>query len=486
MKKTDRFLENNKIYNVINLLAAILLFAVMCWGLIYKLFWYDEMATLGFMRSSVSFKDMINYYLTIEASNLPMNQIICWPVYRLLPASNFSALFPMMIMTAAGVYFLSKLADKVFGRVAAYVTIILSITSTTVVNRIGLLCRAYALMFFATVLVLYFIYEFQNKRDVKTGICLTASAILLEYSHYFGTLLFGILCLIAFIAFLLKKNTFKMLIPYVVAGVTFIPWFLAAMRTRVAKVDDFWIEAPKLKNVVETIGYLLGANVLMCLIWGLGFVVSIIVIVKKKEIISYKCMYVIMPVLVIGAMFVYSNIGGSLYENRYFIILLPELQITAAALFQHIYDGFKGKKGCTFIYAFSGIVILAVAIMLFERCHYGVTVQYDRYVFPASYIIDENDIASESTLLAISDYTDVDVTASLGWYDFYLCKRGYEAANLEADTGGIDEDILEPYGGKIDKIYCMAPVEEVDLEDDSFEMVYQDDVYKLTVFERKK
>lgn len=488
MKKIDRFLNNKKTFIIIIVLSILYLIAFMICGTYYKHFWYDEMATVGFMRTGVSFKEMIEYYLDIEASNLPLFQIIVSVFYHNLPATPLFVLLPTMIFTVAGVILLVILAERISGKMGAYSIIVLSIFSTTVINRMGLLYRTYSFMYFTTVLSLFFIEKIKDDYNIKNIIKLSISLILLVYSHYFGTLMFGMLFMAVFIYGIIKKKGLKRLIPFLIAGVLFAPWFLLAMRTRVASVDSFWIEAPKITKVLETIGFLLGGNIFACVVWAISFGTVFIILIKRREMFSFKGMVLLLPVLILGVIFIYSNIGGSLFEARYFIIILPELMLTIALFFQELWQAIYTKSFGLLIFILEVIVLVIVAVTELMRCHMDTFAEYVKYAGAAKYIIEQNDISNPDTLLITRDYSDVDEVVSLGWYDYYLYRQGYVASNLVVKSAGdFDQtEIIDSYGDKINKVYVFAPEELIGYNGNNFEETFFDNLFRLAVYERKE
>ena len=425
-----------------------------------KEFWYDEMATLGFMKTGVSFKEMLHYYLTIEASNLPLYQIIVRAFYELLPATAFYVLLPSMIMTILGEFLLVRLTDKAFGRVAAYIVLLLSFFSTTFVNRMGLLLRAYSLMFLASIFTFTMIYKLCKSDKVSDYVLFTLVLLLLVYSHYFGCLLFGMLGLGTFLLALIKKVSWKQLLPYFIAGLLFLPWFLLAMKTRVTGVDDFWIAPPTVKNVIETIGYLLGGNIIATFLWGLAFAFCLVMIIKSKSFFSFETLVVMIPMVIIATIFIYSHVGGSLYENRYFIVIAPYLLMTIGIFFQKIFELIHNKKLAVVVYVLSGIILLATFVLMVQRCVKDMNFQYDIYGGPARYIINQGDLEDEDVLLITRDYTDVDRITSMGWYDYFFERRGIKAAHVEfKDSGGGKQtELIESYGDIINKVYIIHPI----------------------------
>lgn len=482
----DKITNNKKIFWIVVILGICVMLGMMLFGITNKEFWYDEMAIIGFMRSGTSFAQMVGYYLNIEASNLPLYQIIVSIFYKLFPPAELYVLIPSMLFTIVGVVLVVMLTDKMSGRIAAYTVLLLSVVSTTIITRMGILLRAYSLMFFGTIASLYCIFLIKENEKRLWYILETVSLFLLVYSHYFGTLMFGMLGVFTLLGCILKKCKLRCLIPYVIDSILFAPWFLLAMKTRVKTVDNFWIEKPSLKSVAETIGYLLGGNYIACALWGVASVVCMILFIKRKEYLSYKTVVVVLPVVVIGIIFVFSYVMGSLYENRYFIILLPEILLTIGMFFQEIVNKFKENKFGNLCIILEMVCIGIIMIGMFGRCYGDAGARYVRFAGAANYIVQEGDIENNNTLLVIRDYDAVDSVTSMGWYDYYLHRRGYDANNIEILTIDFVAEVIDDYGDSIDKVYIFAPIDLAQYNEDRFEMIFQEYNLKLTVLERKK
>lgn len=488
MAKFRNAYNNNRIFNITIAVGILTMLGIMLYGISFKELWFDEMAIVGFMRTGVSFREMMGYYLTIEATNLPLYQIIVRFFYELLPAKVGFLAIPSILFTLSGVIILVKFVDEIVGREAAYSVLIISALSTTMINRLGLQCRAYALLFFASTLSIIAVKRLLDSVNKKNLLFAIIAFLILIFTHYFGTLLFGILSLIILFYCLVQKISIKAIIPSTIAGCVFLPWFLLAMSSRTQGIDSFWIDKPNIKSVADTIGFLLGGNYIACMLWGMGIILAIIISIKTKKLLDFKYVISFLPLIIIGVMFAISYISNSLYENRYFIILLPELSITIGILFQWIFDTIKGKKYEILVMLLSLILLLTTAITMGDRCILDAACQFGRFSDSANYIKEEGDIEQDNVLLIIRQYRDVDLFAALGWYDFFFYRRGIEAKNIEAKDSGenVQTKLMNTYSDQVDKVYLIAPYELIEYDGDIFAQTYQDTFCNLTVYEKVK
>ena len=499
--RSDHKIENNiknpntdRVFRMICAVSMIFLFLYLIWAAGLKEFWYDEVATIGFVRSGLSLGDVLHYYRTIEVTNLPLYALIIYVFYHVFPPENIWLLLPGILMTLTGIWLLVRLADRTIGRKAAYAALCMCLFSTTVINRIALELRAYALLFFAAVLVTDALIRLKDRMNVKRLALTSGAMILLAFSHYFGVLYLVLLGMLTLIYILRDRKKWKMLLPFFVAAAVFCPWFFAAMRVTKVDTGSFWIAPPGWMELPETVGYLLGGNYLLCILYGVGFLWLLydIVICRKTDL--HRMIYALAGPAMMAVIFIYSrwiNAGGGLYENRYFIAALPCILLTASYGIER-FTALGGEKHRRIVYGAAAVFLLAAGVVGGIRSFSNSRDQYARYSYAAEQIILEDDLDDRDVLLICVSYDDVGGVVLEGWYDYYLFRKGYEASHLimtqnsSLDTVLQDEDAAYADStAYFRKIYVVGDTDHIAYHGTDYTITEQDFFYKFTVLERR-
>lgn len=487
MQKTDTvFLSVSGVF-------LFFLFIYLIWAAGLKEFWYDEVATIGFVRSSLSLGDVLHYYQTIEVTNLPLYALLVYGFYHILPPENIWLLLPGILMTLAGIWLLVRLADRTIGRRAAYAALFMCLCSTTVINRIALEFRAYSLLFFAAVLVTDSFLRLKDKMDIKRLCIASGAMIILAFSHYFGVLYLVLLGTGTLICILRDKKKWKLMLPFLVSAVVFFPWFITSMHASNVDTGSFWIAPPEWRELPETVGYLLGGNYLLCILYGIGFLWLLYDITVLKQTDFHRMIYALTGPIMMAVIFIYSrwiNPGGGLYENRYFIAALPCFLLTASYGIERFME-VGGKKYRKIAYGIAVGFLLVAGTVGGRRSFSNSREQYARYSYAAEQMIMENDLKEQDVLLICISYDDVGGVVLEGWYDYYLFRKGYVASHLIMTQNSSLDDILkeesEAYEGNMPyfrKIYVVGDTDHIVYHGSDYTITVQDFFYKFTVLER--
>ncbi len=493
MENTNNIRKTDHVFWSVCALSLFFLFIYMIWAAGLKEFWYDEMATIGFVRSGLSLGDVLHYYQTIEVTNLPLYALIVYGFYHILPPENIWLLLPGILMTLAGIWLLVRLADRTIGRRAAYAALFMCLCSTTVINRIALELRAYALLFFAAVLVTDSFLRLKDRMDTKR-LCITSGAmIILAFSHYFGVLYLVLLGIGALPSILHDKKKWKLMLPFLVSAIVFLPWFITSMHASKVDTGSFWIAPPGWLELPETVGYLLGGSYLLCILYGIGFLWLLYDIVILKQTNLHQFIYALTGPIMMTLIFIYSrwvNPGGGLYENRYFIAALPCILLTVSYGIER-FMALVGKSHQRIAYGTAVSLLLTACALGGIRSLSDSKEQYARYSYAAEQIIMEDDLKEQDVLLVCISYDEVGGVVLEGWYDYYLFRKGYEASHLIMTQNSSLDAVLkgesEAYAGNtayFRKIYVVGDTDHIAYHGSDYLITVQDFFYKFTVLKR--
>lgn len=468
----------------IEILLCLLLLVRMLLYVAEKEFWYDEAVMLGFI-SRPHFSDLFLIYAGMEVSNLPLYAMLQWVIYHVFPPMNIFLLLPGILMTTGGVWMLSALARKKSGRAASVAVLLLSLVSATVVIRIGLELRAYCLMFFAVCFHMY-IYQKDGKKETVLFFLRLLSGLLLIYSHYYGVLFFAIWGLATLYKCIRREWPIRKLIPQILAGLLFLPWFFRIAKTAFGKAGGFWIAPPEFSYIPDTFGYLMGSTYSMLILYAVMCIVVFLHIAKEKKWLSFESFCLFVPFLVILGMFVYSRYlssGGGLFLYKYFIAICPCMILTAADGIQ-IFCAFLWKK--KHILALLGMFLMLPAFcfsyrqMWIEEDH----LDCSRYAGFAKSVTENGDLSEPGTVLFLTHHDSFEGLSVLGAYDYYFVRRGVMAENMKCfDVHDLQEE-MDALGNRADKVYVFGDEDMIEYEGSRFVCTGQVEKYCLTVFEK--
>ena len=468
--------------------AGLLLFftVFLIYGSTVKEFWYDEMAMVGFVCGDTTIPELLHTYLTHEASNLPLYALLLWPIYHILPAREYCLLSLSVLLTIGATVFLSLFAKKRYGRFAALAILAMSICSKTVCNRIGLELRAYSLMYFGAAFTLYMLLLLHEKADKRRYVVTVIAMLFLLFSHYFGVLLFAILGAGALLLVLLHKKKFSYLIPFLVSGALFTPWFVLTRVMTDVSASDFWIPRPAFTDVPKTVAYLLGGNPVLTAAFGIAWICMLVPVVKEKRWFCVEAVLLAVPVLILGGIFLYSRYlsrGGGLYENRYFIAVLPLMLLNLAAAFEKCMA--LGKK-----YRWMQTVILLALVpsLLWSghRTRVDMVCQMRDASDPLHYMMQQGDGNEADVRIVALSYDSIGDYCARGWGDFYMKRQGGITGEIHYTRDPSMEELFEIYASQgVRKVYVMADKDYLEYTDHDYERIELEDTRRLTIFERR-
>ena len=466
--------------------AGLLVFftGFLVYGSMAKEFWYDEMAMVGFVCGDTTIPELLHTYLTKEASNLPLYALLLWPIYHIMPAREYCLLSLSVLLTVGATVFLALFAKKRYGQVAAIAIIVMSICSKTVCNRIGLELRAYSLMYFGVAFTLYMLLLLHEKADKHRYVFTTIAMLFLLFSHYFGVLLFAILGAGALLLVILRKKKFSYLVPFLISGALFTPWFVLTRLMTDVSASDFWIPRPAFTDIPKTIAYLLGGNPVLTAAFGIAWICLLVPVIKEKRWLSVETVLLAVPVLIPGGIFVYSRYlssGGGLYENRYFIAVLPAMFLNLAAAFEKC---MALEKKYRWVQAAVLLALVPALLWSGHRTRVDMVCQMRDASDPSYYMLQQGDVTDADVRIVVLSYDSIGDYRARGWGDFYIKRQGGIDVQIHYTRDPSMEELFEIYASEgVRKVYVMADKDYLDYRDRDYERIELDDTRRLTVFE---
>lgn len=299
----------------------------------FQEFWYDEVYQIGLVGSGLSMGDVFTEYTQLKDYTPPLYALISYLWIRIVPFSFRYLLLISEMMTAVGVFVTALAAKKTMGRKAGLLAEIFAVTSSVLILAAGYEFRAYALYFMATALVLYTLAKRVSGEGKYNAVFYTLSLVLLFYSHYYGSIIVGVLFLLDLGFAIARKQKYTVVFSYFISGFCFLPWLILVFLNRTRSITEFWVQPPDLQSIFNLTRYLCSENEFLIGIFCLGMVGCLLNVVYKvtgkKFVYSSDAMEVYVPGILAGVviiMFLYGSVinpSGGIFYNRYFVGILP-------------------------------------------------------------------------------------------------------------------------------------------------------------------
>ena len=189
--------------------------------------------------------------LLLETDNNPPLFTLLSAVWaRIIPygSGNLKLLSQLFLTIATGV--MGYYAKRIAGYLCGIVTAIMCATSTLLVYCCADAFRPYGLLFLTGALSLIaYLHRRRHKEDVSSLILYGVAITAMAYTHYFGILTCLALFLFDVILFVRKNTKWQTILPYIAAGLCYIPWLIPVVKYKLATAGSFWPQLPTLVNL---------------------------------------------------------------------------------------------------------------------------------------------------------------------------------------------------------------------------------------------
>lgn len=427
-----------KIWRWTYLGIAVLMFAGMVLYSGFQEFWYDEVYQVGLVGSGKSISDVFRDYTQLKDYTPPLYALISYVWIRIVPFSFRYFILISELMTAVGVWICALVGEAAGEKKMGLLTGLFAAVSSTLVLAAGYEFRSYALYFMASAIVLYRLVKRLGGgggSEWKCRVYDTLALVLLLYSHYYGSILLGVLFGLELFFVLSHRQKAKVLVPYIVSFFCFLPWLALVFLNRTRSITEFWIQPPDLQSVFKLFRYLCSDNELLLafLCMGLaGCLVSVVGQTVKRQFCfqtdAWKVYVVGVLLGTIGVMFLYGaviNPSGGIFYNRYFTGVLPCCFLLMAQGVILIWDRLAvdpGERGRVF----AG---LCLAVFLFVSVQNGNDFLKDikrkpslSYTASVRALSRKEDIESPDTLVVTSDNPYVRAGVEMYFEKFFHTK----------------------------------------------------------------
>ncbi len=441
MKKENK----KKFYKIVSISLLVVMFLFMCFDAAKQSFWLDELDwTIDFIANN-SFFEMIKQLLE-KGYNLPLYYLVMFPIYKIVPYGELFLLLPNIIVTLIGVILTKKIGDKIFGEDKGFPALVLAATSYILVYQCAFELRPYAFLYCLSAWVLYNFIKRQTDNTLKNNIIYTISLILLAYTHWFGCLIIVFYFLVEAYRFLKKELNLKFILPYIALGISFLPWFISMMLMHTVNLSDYFAALPTIDGVKTIFTYLLGDNLLLIGLFVFGIILFLISLTNKKLKYNFNLKVLVGSIIwTITTIFIYSrfiNPSGSLFVNRYFLVVLPHIFILASLplillLNLKVKTGSKAleleindiKVDYKISLVIISILIVTLGVQNYYKVHKEVNTYWQPYREISNLLVSDKDIHKQDSAVVTS--------VGDGYLAYYFEKRNYKLPENVFEWGSV-------------------------------------------------
>ncbi len=485
--------KKSKIYNYLTIVILLIAFIFMCLFASKQSFWIDELDwTIEYLNNE-SIITMLKGLLN-TGFNLPLSYIIFYPIYKIAPYGELWLLLPCIVACIIGMYLIKKIGDKIGGNKFGLICLLCSVTSYIVIYQGAYELRPYALLFCFSALVLYRFLCLLENRNKNNIIFYTISLILLAYTHWFGCLIIVFYFLYELYLLIRKKSKITFLLPYIILGVTFLPWFILMIQHHTTNFTVYWAKPPTIRAACGIISYLLSGNLICKLLFIISGILFIIYfLLKKKEKIKFLWLCIFSIIFIILTTFIYSvyiNPAGSLFVTRYFFELLPHTFIIMAFPLYELCE-LKFNKNLHVEWVIIILLFIIIGYQNYTKVINDSSGIYEPYR-EASEILVKNDIYTDDSIVITS--------ISKTFLTYYFEKKGgklpqnvfnsysntqfIKDGKIVNDINLTNEDLLKYNKIYIIEIHEFVPTKILDLIKGNYELTKEYQNYGLYIYKK--
>lgn len=395
-------------------------------------FWSDEMSTIGYIRSEMSFWDIIKGYMLEDAVNLPLYQLILKVFYEIMPYGEIYLLIPSIVFLMAAIIVIAIVGYKCGNEDVAFFCVCFGTISGKVIQYAAWDIRCYALLILLLSVTLLFYVKRNEDESMKNIWLYGIFMLLLFFTHFYGAVVMLAFALSDLIFWMCKKINIKCIISYLLAGGCLLVYIIIMLMNTKRGLSAHYAK-PGIDAVIKALEFMTGGRFLCMVLFLLGCIAIIVGIVKTEKSSSICKVLVFSCVWTMGTTFFIKN--GTFFNERYFMVLVPQaILIMSVSLDAIIKLIFKLSEKYLKRYSiwFKRIVVIGL-VLYFGR--YGYNNYQNCYEFhmdermpyrqSAEFLVDRGDIYEEDTLLISAETCNL----TEAWFEYYFEKRGFALPN---------------------------------------------------------
>lgn len=423
--------------------------------------WADELLQLDIVREDLP--KVIHYCLNMVDATPPLYGLCAWGWYHIAPFGERWLLLLSAIPITVAIYVIGLTGEKLGGKYCGALSASLLAFSSTVWNYAAFEFRSYAFVIFFSTLSLYcYLQRNLNQEKRHWLVAYGASLLGLAMSHYYGMLLCGLYFFADLYLYVTKQITKRVAVSYIPAGCISLGWLCLVYKTtlqyRTPEMIASWYSRPTPQGIIWLLKFLSGNYSLSLYLFLFGSAFVFMKICQKSscekdwgEIYQRILLWTICSV--IALIYIYGNCinpKSTMWENRYFIILIPPATLLSSlgviALFPQ-----KGTKGRLRL----GAVTLLISVVLAGHCLMigasgGITQPFRE---AADWLyLQSNTIFNSDTII-------MQTCIPNSWQEYYICRQTRRDPLNVVGQDAISEEELLSYNNVYIQ-YSHIPISE--------------------------
>lgn len=395
-------------------------------------FWSDEMSTIGYIRSDISFWGVVKGYMLEDAVNLPLYQLILKVFYELMPYGEVYLLLPSIIFFMIAIVLIAILGYKCGNEDIAFFCICFGTIAGGAIRYAAWDIRCYALLIMMSALTILLYVKRCEDESMKNIWLLGISMLLLFFAHWYGAIMMMAFALSDLVLWLQKKIKIRCIVSYLLAGgILFI--YLILMLKNTGRDLSGHYGKPGMEDIRRTL-YLITGDRFWCLVLFLiGCLLIAIGILKnvKNEIIwkvlLFSCVWTF------GVAYFVKQ--GAFFGDRYFQVILPQTILIMALSLDIIlkwifkvsekilkkYNIWLKRVAVIFLILYFGKYVY----QNYESCYEFHMDERMPYRQSAEFLVENGKIYEEDTLFISGETCNL----TEAWLEYYFEKRGFALPN---------------------------------------------------------
>nr|WP_286174888.1 glycosyltransferase family 39 protein [Harryflintia acetispora] len=411
-------------------------------------FYYDHIVTIGQVLED-SVWDTVQYFATANNALPPLNAIIMHFWLKISPHTiQWVCLIPNVYISLS-IFLLGYWGKKFVGRTGALFIVFLALTSQTFLEY-GNDIRAYSLTILSSIFVVFlFVNAREEEHNIKKDLLFALSLVFVAYTNYHAL----VVCLALFVLDILlfsKKLRFKILYPYIIAGILYLPWFITVAINLVNRISEWadlstWHLAPTYKNAWNIFISISGGSTLGFALVFLSvlFVLASFLFVQRKQWLKLNLVWITSTfVFSFYLMILFGNAiinpQNTLLQYRYFSPCIPLAIILQGLLVEYVLTYIFKKLDV-------GSQIKAYSItLMFILCFLGLQVRVamksntegkNWWLSTAQTLTEQNDLYSPTTAIVLSKETPYAENVKTGleyfmYHEDFLARANFLVLNI--------------------------------------------------------
>lgn len=425
----------------------------LCWMIVYggeDSFWNDEIYQIGFISHNSSLLDTIHYSATLEESTPFLFGIIANLWYRVVPYGEKWLLLLPRFACSISVIFIGLIGRTIRNKRTGILAAVIASASPVILFEASSEFRSYGFLIFFTSIMVWFYCKrklTQGKGCYVSLVWYSLAMSVVAYTHYFGIFLCGVIFLFDLILILRKKINKRVLVSYIIAGITYIPWIITVLLFK-KNIQATWHKLPQIKDIYSLIKYLCGNEfILFLFIVGISFV-TYRLFTKKDEYFLEICLLWGVLSVILG-LFIYGHLKSNftLWAPRYFLELEPLIILLAAIGIDSVCCLLQNKEK-------KAVLCLVACIWLSYSSGKGMLVSdlaHEPFRQAADWLYSQGGyIYNSDTLVLCTPWPSPVIN---GWNEYYLTRQGIRDEINVAGQGEISLEDVSRY----ERIYLFAP-----------------------------